>query len=148
MFRGNLLFQFLTIASCSGTSHVSKEPGFFHFVPALQVFIDNKIPPENPLLQAEQSQFSQPFLWEEMNHSLLSLVFFAARACCWLIFSLVYTKTLRSSPAKLLSSWVALDYSSSVTGLSTFLCFPSRSSCQPISPACWGTSGWQYDSNL
>ena len=87
MFRGNLLFQFLTIASCSGTSHVSKEPGFFHFVPALQVFIDDKIPPENPLLQAEQSQLCL------FSHEGCSSPFTILVALCWWPVSLCVSCT-------------------------------------------------------
>lgn len=77
-----------------------------------------------------------------------SQAFLAAH--CWLMFHLMSTRTSKTSSVKLLSSWMPL---------SIFWCtrlflprcrhfdcslWTSWSSCQHISPACWGTSGWHH----
>ena len=63
--------QFLPVASCPATGHHWKEPGSILFAPFLPslLYID-KITPQTSLLQAEQSQLSQPFLRSEMFQSL------------------------------------------------------------------------------
>lgn len=61
MFRQNILFWFVLIASGPVSGHHSEEPSSIILAPFLQVFIHiDKILLR--LLQAEQSQFSQPSL--------------------------------------------------------------------------------------
>lgn len=64
------------------------------------------------------------------------------------MFNFLSTRTSRFFPSRMLSSWVitstfAQDCFSPGTEL-----FISRqwTSCQPVSPACKGPSGWQHDS--
>ena len=65
------VFQFVPIASGPLTEPHCKEPGSVLFAPYFQVFIYmNMIPPTPSLLQAEQSQLSQPFLIGELLQSL------------------------------------------------------------------------------
>ena len=77
------------------------------------------------------------------------LAFFAAKVCCWLMISLVFTRTPTSCFAELLSSsqcvLVHRAYSSSDARLCISLCWTLWGSCQPISPACWGPSGWKHN---
>jgi len=43
-----------------------------------------------------------------VTQPMILLVFFAARAYCWLMFNLVFTRTPKFFTAKLPSSWSAL----------------------------------------
>lgn len=70
----------------------------------------------------------------------------------WLTNSLLATRNPRFSFAKLCSSQLTLkcayrwDYNSSVVGFCNTHFWSSRDFCQPISPVCWGSSGWQHSS--
>ncbi|KAK4830703.1 hypothetical protein QYF61_012872 [Mycteria americana] len=65
------VFQFVPIASCPVTGHHQIQPGSVFSTPSLQVFIYiDKMSPQPSLLQAQQSQLSQPFLIGEMLQSL------------------------------------------------------------------------------
>lgn len=58
------------LVSCLVTGHHWKQLGSIFFAPSLQVFTDfDKITPDPPLLQAEQSQLSQPLLPGEVLQS-------------------------------------------------------------------------------
>ena len=56
------VFQFVSVTSRPDTGHHLKESGSIPFNHSLCGMHMDKIPHEPPLLQAEQSQFSQPFL--------------------------------------------------------------------------------------
>lgn len=64
-----------------------------------------------------------------------------ARARCFLTFTFLSTRRPRAlscSTASQLAGHQPPGYSSPGAGLRTSLCWASRGSCQPISPACWG----------
>jgi len=57
------MFQFLLIAPSFTVAYHRKESAFISLTPSLQMYINNdEILSPPSLLQAEQSQFSQPFL--------------------------------------------------------------------------------------
>ena len=61
------VFQFVLVAPFPVTEHHYKEPGSIHLTSAVRILLStDKIPLQPSLLQAEQSQASQPFLLWEM----------------------------------------------------------------------------------
>lgn len=97
-----------------------------------------------PLIQTQAHQY-----WiERMNPHAWTV-----RMPNWLIDSLLPTRNPRFSFAKLCSSQLTpqctctWDYYSSVAGLCNTLFWTSWDfSFLPISPICWGSSGWQHNS--
>lgn len=62
---------FVPVAPRPVIGHPWKKLGSILFAPSPQVFIHIRIHPEPPLLQAEQSQLSQPFLLGKMLQSII-----------------------------------------------------------------------------
>ena len=65
--------QFVAINSCLVTGHRWEESGSVVFTPPIRYLCAWINPPEPSLLQAEQSQFSQPFLFCQVLQSLSHL---------------------------------------------------------------------------
>lgn len=81
----------------------------------------------------------------------IPLVLSATRAHCWLMFTLLSTRTLRPLSAEIFSSrvpsaWIsAWDYSFPGARLCTSPCWISWGSCQTTSSPCRHPFGWKYD---
>lgn len=82
------------------------------------------------------------------------LPFFAAKAHCWLLFSLLSTRTPPSFSAELSpvsqfpARTVTWGYSFPDAGVCSCSCWISQSSCQPLPPVYWGHSTAALPSSL
>jgi len=74
-----LMLQFMAISACPVLTDHWKEVGYVPLTPTLKLFINiNKITSESSFLKAEQTQFAQPFLTEEMLQAFIIFV-----SLCW-----------------------------------------------------------------
>lgn len=128
------LFQFVLPACSPATGHHWKEPNSAFFASPLWAFIDMlKILPKLLLLQAWQSQFSQPFITSEIlqllnvlwGPLLLSLQYAHASLVSLLVSTELYTALqVRSEVVKIIQKQIFLNTSA--------MCAPFWTLLQPI----------------